>query len=54
MKRDGKFLSCFQKQVVPPQLAANYDYIDAQESLRAKVSVSVGSSDSLFPMLLKT
>ena len=43
----------FQKQAVPPQLAANSDYIDAQESLRAKVSVSVGSSDSLSPMLLK-
>ena len=51
--RDGNFLSFFQKQAVPPQLAANCDYIDAQESLRAKVSVSVGSSDSLSPMLLK-
>ena len=53
MERDGNFLSFFQKQVVPPQLAANCDYIDAQESLRAKVSVSVESSDSLSPMLLK-
>ena len=53
LRTDGSFLSFFQKQAVPPQLAANYDYVDAQESLRAKVSVSVGSSDSLSPMLLE-
>ena len=39
----------FQKQAAPSQIFSKIDYIDAQESFRAKVNLRKGFSNSLFP-----